>query len=237
MSTENAVTIAGALTAFLILANTYLQFVSGISGRLVTRRRPKSDSASSRFSLRLVRLKMEPEPRNPWPSFKALSLIACSLCLVLLIYLVGRGVWYGVLHYHHYQTSFAVIAVLLLFALIAALEIRDVLKADRRARQGLKSAVAKSVHLVLEGDCDSILRQCQESLVEMGGVITLVNADSGLIVASIRGDKVAIQVKSQENRRYEVTVTSDSIIPSVRFDSGSNLKNVNGLAYRLLRLQ
>jgi len=62
----------------------------------------------------------------------------------------------------------------------------------------------------------------------MGGRFTGLDFDSGLISANLTsGSTLNISIMSLDNGRHRLSVISDSTLPSVRFDFGKNLKNID----------
>lgn len=104
----------------------------------------------------------------------------------------------------------------------------DTIKVQRRVRRGWPSRVYKRAECECIGDYRSLFLRCQQVISDMGGRFTGLDFDSGLISANLTsGSTLNISIMSLDNGRHRLSVISDSTLPSVRFDFGKNLKNID----------
>lgn len=110
----------------------------------------------------------------------------------------------------------------------------DDYRTQLRLTRGERSTVYKWAELEVVADYDSLLLRCSQVLSEMGARITNYNAVIGMVLAELPKTNITIEIRKSESEHYNIYIASDSNLPSVKFDFGSNQKNVDVVVKRLL---
>ncbi len=110
----------------------------------------------------------------------------------------------------------------------------DDYRTELKLRRGEPSKAFKWTEIEIIADYDTLLIRCLQVLSDIGARVTHYNAVIGAIVAELPRNKIVIEIRQLQNDHHTVYIASDSKIPSVKVDFGSNQKYVDECTKRLL---
>jgi len=148
----------------------------------------------------------------------------------VVAYMMSKGAFHG------FNAYFTAITFMALTIFIGGSLVRDVILGRKKLRLGKRTRVANSVDILLDGEFASLMRQCQQSLATLGVSLTKVDTRTGIIEGILQGNKIQVKIVEYKSPSLCVKVTSDSTLPTIRYDGGSNFRNVNGFVMELLNL-
>lgn len=184
----------------------------------------------SSSNIKILRLRRRASGTTSWNVLKVISIVLSIVMLVLTLLVIGLLAYATIKGGLQFKldplSAFILVVTIGLPIYLLVSTIRD----DKRLRRGTRSRVAEQAELELLGENQSIVvEQCQRALFAMGARITHLDAEQGTIEAELKRNRVTIQITKTQDMHYNVSIISDAIWPSVRFDFGENKRIVDNL--------
>lgn len=127
-----------------------------------------------------------------------------------------------------------IIFILALLFGVSMYSLIDDYRSEMRVQRGEHSRVHKQSQIEILADYDTLIIRCLQVLSDIGARITVFSSQTNLITAELPKNIIEIKIKQTQNELYIVNISSDSKLPSIRIDFGSNKKIVGECTKRLL---